>query len=465
MSKQFYYLDGKDQKGPLSMEKLNELGIKPETLVWFEGMDDWEPAKNIHEFLAIAKKTPPPPPVIVNFNEQIKSNDNSKIEKLFVEDNNIKLWISLKIYATILISLIIVGLIGYSFVNSKIEKFRKSAIEKIDLVFNGKSIVRDGEQSTVKGVLEETSYNKEKKKIKLQGKYYLLDKEEWWDINKLYTIFKLKQGGLTIKTATKFSDEYYDIETVTAGDLGYTNPEEVYFVPAEYDIWGRKTSEGYQSRGYRKDANDYYKRTFDYFTINDKKGSYVNGKYFDISNLSNFKNEYFFMKTIDRWESAEDHSDNISWEDAKVFLTREGGHYKLALDENKYRIELILILGISCALVLMGFILVILSKPKLFRNLHLYGKRWENISFGEQILFFEFSFLGEHRFTEIINENVSRGILKITDKGNTINLSYPNKELFYKIDIIETDVLSLTSLKDGNSIKYVRVGANLESEK
>ncbi len=79
MSKQFYYLDGKDQKGPLSMEKLNELGIKPETLVWFEGMDDWEPAKNIHEFLAIAKKTPPPPPVIVNFNEQIKSNDNSKI--------------------------------------------------------------------------------------------------------------------------------------------------------------------------------------------------------------------------------------------------------------------------------------------------------------------------------------------------------------------------------------------------
>ncbi len=59
----------------------------------------------------------------------------------------------------------------------------------------------------------------------------------------------------------------------------------------------------------------------------------------------------------------------------------------------------------------------------------------------------------------MINENVSKGILKITDKGNTINLSYSNKELFYKIEKIDLDNLTLVSLKDGSSISFLRIGA------
>ena len=49
--------------------------------------------------------------------------------------------------------------------------------------------------------------------------------------------------------------------------------------------------------------------------------------------------------------------------------------------------------------------------------------------------------------------------MKFTDKGNTINLSYPNKELFYKLVKIDKDNLSLISMKDKSEISFIRIGA------
>jgi hypothetical protein len=68
-------------------------------------------------------------------------------------------------------------------------------------------------------------------------------------------------------------------------------------------------------------------------------------------------------------------------------------------------------------------------------------------------------FFGKHTFVEIINDKVSKGIIKFTDKGNTINLSYPSKELFYKIEKINQDDLVLISTKDKSNITFKRVGA------
>jgi len=67
--------------------------------------------------------------------------------------------------------------------------------------------------------------------------------------------------------------------------------------------------------------------------------------------------------------------------------------------------------------------------------------------------------LGKHTFIEIINDKVSKGVLKFTDKGNTINLSYPSKELFYKIEKIDQDNLTLVSMKDKSNIGFKRIGA------
>ena len=116
-------------------------------------------------------------------------------------------------------------------------------------------------------------------------------------------------------------------------------------------------------------------------------------------------------------------------------------------------------IGIAIGLIFLILLIAFVSKPKYFRNLNLFGKRWQNLLYKEQIFFFQHSFFGKQTFTEVINDKVYKGTLKITDKGNTINLSYPNKELFYKIDKIDVDNLSLISIKDKSVVTLKRIGA------
>ena len=61
MNKEYYYLEGNEQKGPLSIDKLNTVGLKPNTLVWAEGLDDWKPIKEVDELKNLLKIPPPPP--------------------------------------------------------------------------------------------------------------------------------------------------------------------------------------------------------------------------------------------------------------------------------------------------------------------------------------------------------------------------------------------------------------------
>ncbi len=165
------------------------------------------------------------------------------------------------------------------------------------------------------------------------------------------------------------------------------------------------------------------------------------------------------------WYSPDEHSANINTEDWAVYHSTEGRHYVITENKKSIYKDLFTNLGISVGLILSILIIIALSKPKYFRNLKLFGKRWKNISYNEQIFFFEHSFFGNLTFTEIINDKVSKGILKFTDKGNTLNLSYPNKELFYKIENIDTDNLLLISMKDKSEITLIRIGAKEKIQK
>lgn len=62
--KEYYYLKGKEQKGPFSIENLSDKSLTSETLVWTDGMDNWEKIKEIDELnhLIKTKSVPPPPP-------------------------------------------------------------------------------------------------------------------------------------------------------------------------------------------------------------------------------------------------------------------------------------------------------------------------------------------------------------------------------------------------------------------
>lgn len=475
MEREFYYLDEKEQKGPSNIDQLKTVGLKPDTLVWTDGFENWKPVKEVEELKGLLKKTPPPPPIIDNLsNSTIQPlQENQEEKRILVEDSNVKFWASFKIYGTAFLLVGLSAFIAYSFSNNKKQKFKKDIYSKVDNILDGKTVVLDGVKTLTQGKLKETGYPKSKSKNSDDLSYLF---EEWWEREKLYTIYEATNGGFTIKQLTRQNDDGFDIETTYSGDMGYKKPSGKYVAP-EYmdDGWGGrfKISDGYYANNYRLSVRQCYTSAFEYFTKDDKKspGAFTPGKYVDISNFSDIRNEYFYMDNTtpkqysssgifsSSWESSGDHEANINTEDWAVYYKTYGKHYEITENETAIRKDLFTYLGITIGSTILLLLIILFAKPKYFRNLNLFGKRWKNTSYQEQIFFFEHSFFGKHTFIEIINDKVSKGIIKFTDKGNTINLSYPNKELFYKIEKISQDDLILVSIKEKSNITFKRVGA------
>lgn len=59
---EYYFLKGKDQKGPFIIEQLSDKGLTNETLVWTEGMENWKKLKDIPELVQTLKPKSVPPP-------------------------------------------------------------------------------------------------------------------------------------------------------------------------------------------------------------------------------------------------------------------------------------------------------------------------------------------------------------------------------------------------------------------
>ncbi len=58
--KRYFYSDGKEKNGPFSFEELKNEEINPDTLIWFEGLEEWTFAKYIKEIEEILILSPPP---------------------------------------------------------------------------------------------------------------------------------------------------------------------------------------------------------------------------------------------------------------------------------------------------------------------------------------------------------------------------------------------------------------------
>lgn len=477
MEKEFYYLDEKEQKGPFTIDKLKTIGLKPETLVWADGFENWKQVKDVDELKIVLKKTPPPPPIIDTLSSSsIKDDDNEILDEKMnnVVDSNIKFWASFKIFSSILVFILLAILTGFYIVNSKKAKLKDDISLKINNVLDNKSLIIDGTISLTEGKLKNTGYGTKKQNNDddpFSGIF-----KEWWENEKLYTIFTAESGGFTIKQLTKQSDESFDVLTSYSGDMGYKKPSSSYIAPQYMDDgWGGKfkISGGYQSSNYRTSVRDAYRSAYEYFTKEDKKspGAYSPGKFIEITNFPDLRNEYFYLENREpklysssgtfasSWESSGDHGANINNENWVVYYKTYGKHYELTENDSRINKDLMTNIGIAIGLIFLILLIAFVSKPKYFRNLNLFGKRWQNLLYKEQIFFFEHSFFGKQAFTEVINDKVYKGTLKITDKGNTINLSYPNKELFYKIDKIDADNLSLISIKDKSVVTLKRIGA------
>lgn len=84
--KEYFYLNGKVQNGPFTVEQLTNKGLTNETLIWTEGMENWQRLKDIPELVqSLQTKSVPPPPPFDNNDEKIIKTEVSGELKLTTE--------------------------------------------------------------------------------------------------------------------------------------------------------------------------------------------------------------------------------------------------------------------------------------------------------------------------------------------------------------------------------------------
>ena len=103
MFKDFFYLSSNnEQKGPVSIDHLKSVGIKSDTLVWTEGLDNWKPAKEVEALknLFVTASPPPLPPPLA------QNGDN-------VQDSSVVMY---KVHTTCAVFSIILGVFCWSII-------------------------------------------------------------------------------------------------------------------------------------------------------------------------------------------------------------------------------------------------------------------------------------------------------------------------------------------------------------
>ena len=88
--KKFFYSDGQSKHGPFNTAELKTKNISPETLIWYEGLDDWKLAKDIEEMIPILELIPPPLPISNDDKLRVKDEFDKIEQEDFHTAGNIK---------------------------------------------------------------------------------------------------------------------------------------------------------------------------------------------------------------------------------------------------------------------------------------------------------------------------------------------------------------------------------------
>lgn len=84
--KEYFYLNGKDQHGPFTIEQLADKGLTKETLIWTEGMENWQRLRDFPELVqTLQPKSVPPPPPLDSDEEKVVKTEVSGQLKLTTE--------------------------------------------------------------------------------------------------------------------------------------------------------------------------------------------------------------------------------------------------------------------------------------------------------------------------------------------------------------------------------------------
>lgn len=133
-TRQYYYSKGRKKKGPFTEDELIKLELNPDTLIWTEGFDKWQP---LSDFDGIVKIPPLPDKVL-----PYRTNPWKRIVVCFV---------------------LLVLLLGGSFIStyfimeSRRNDYMRLINDKIDQIFDNKTTLCEGKKYFIRGELRHVS--------------------------------------------------------------------------------------------------------------------------------------------------------------------------------------------------------------------------------------------------------------------------------------------------------------------
>jgi TM2 domain-containing membrane protein YozV len=75
----YYIAAGSVQQGPFTVEQLRGMGLRPDTLVWGEGMPQWQPASLVSELQPVLAAAGPPIPYSAPLNQNMSDVSGKKV--------------------------------------------------------------------------------------------------------------------------------------------------------------------------------------------------------------------------------------------------------------------------------------------------------------------------------------------------------------------------------------------------
>ena len=87
--RKYFYLKNEKKIGPLSLEKLSASDVNKDTLVWFQGLEDWTPMHQVKELKSILNSKPPPIPIGPPPITKVKSTEANFNSMIYLDKNGI----------------------------------------------------------------------------------------------------------------------------------------------------------------------------------------------------------------------------------------------------------------------------------------------------------------------------------------------------------------------------------------
>jgi len=314
----YYYLDGLDKKGPYTSDELKNRNLKPETLVFSDGMDGWKPIKEIETLNAILFEKPNDTEAnigeinnTVELTSELPTSEVTKELEVNKEPGKIKI-------PSIIFLFIFYGIsigIAYFIASSQKQNDLNEINKKIDGIFKDKSAVTDytfdgssGQlydvylSSFFEGIGDDKNVVKTKKRtLAFKPTTNNSDKDD----NSVYNENQLKQWNLfkdlvqyyecaafsgfdvlrLEKNSTTFS-----ITKSWSGDMAYKVAESRHYSGYSSEYY---SSPGYDLPTYRPTVGKCYEEAAKYLTSEKEDKSYEAGSFNKISSFTDIETKFY----------------------------------------------------------------------------------------------------------------------------------------------------------------------------